>query len=456
MKNSDKSIRIAVVGAGASGLSMAYALKNQGFENVVVFEKRKRVGGKVFSIIEEKTGHTMELGAVWVPFAYKTIRMLIDEFKIEMVDAPEVEIADLSARANTRGFQKSLYLAYRRNRDKIKKYDVSKPGISIREYPELANSFHDFVQENGLHEIARAFLPLDTGCGYGFTEEVPAIYKMKFLSLVLEDIELRLQGRSRNEDTHVKFIKKGYQEIWKKVASEQDVRLETSVSRISYGEIDGKPGVTLVLRDERNGSLHEETFDRVMISSCGDGLTDVLDETSFSLEKQLFSHVETYPYYVSIFKATGLDAKKLESILLHENATNKKAGHPTIIAAPCPELDGNIYMQWTVAKHEQSDEEVAEKLKQDVARLGGKFENTILIKRWANYFPHVKKAALVDIDGNGGFYEQIESLQGIKGLYYAGGLMGFETVEQTSTFAMHLVREHFPVHQARSLKAASA
>eukprot|EP00105_Crassostrea_gigas_P041882 XP_019926030.1 PREDICTED: uncharacterized protein LOC109619713 [Crassostrea gigas] len=38
--------RIAIIGAGPSGLHMAYELKKRGFRNIVIFESRDEVGGK--------------------------------------------------------------------------------------------------------------------------------------------------------------------------------------------------------------------------------------------------------------------------------------------------------------------------------------------------------------------------------------------------------------------------
>ncbi len=40
------SSRIAVVGAGPSGVNMAYLLKQNGYTDVTVYEKTDRVGGK--------------------------------------------------------------------------------------------------------------------------------------------------------------------------------------------------------------------------------------------------------------------------------------------------------------------------------------------------------------------------------------------------------------------------
>ncbi|MEM7183183.1 MAG: hypothetical protein AAF518_19890, partial [Spirochaetota bacterium] len=192
-----------------------------------------------------------------------------------------------------------------------------------------------------------------------------------------------------------------------------------------------------------NGHGQEEIFDRVLVSSTGDDICSVLDEKSLPMEKDLFEHVETYPYYVSLFKAKGLDTEKLRVSLIKENATCTKAGHPTILAAPCPDRDSELFMNWTVSKHGIEDSEVEEKLAQDIDRLGGKYCKSLIQKKWQRYFPHVKQDSLLDINGKGGFYSQLQQLQGQKGIYYAGGLLGFETVEHTCNFGRKLVEENF-------------
>ena len=46
----DKSDRVCIVGAGPSGVHMALKLKKLGFENVTIFEKTGRIGGKSYDI----------------------------------------------------------------------------------------------------------------------------------------------------------------------------------------------------------------------------------------------------------------------------------------------------------------------------------------------------------------------------------------------------------------------
>src|SRR5689334_24353591 len=75
-----KSLRIAVVGAGPSGLTAADTLQQLGYQNVTVFEKNDRVGGKVYSY---RNGSTVsELGAVFASPDYSLVLGLADKYKI--------------------------------------------------------------------------------------------------------------------------------------------------------------------------------------------------------------------------------------------------------------------------------------------------------------------------------------------------------------------------------------
>jgi protoporphyrinogen oxidase len=57
-----KDMKIAIIGAGASGLTAAYYIIKLGYRDVTVFEKEDYVGGKVLSYKFE--GKTYDLGAI--------------------------------------------------------------------------------------------------------------------------------------------------------------------------------------------------------------------------------------------------------------------------------------------------------------------------------------------------------------------------------------------------------
>ena len=445
----DKALKIAIIGAGSSGLTMAHYLQKQGFYNVTLFEKNQYPGGKVLSVVEENTGHILELGAVWVPYAYQTVRELIEEHQVELIDAPMTQLTELNpARSNQKYIRNILcnirkskaVQAYLQARREGKNFPFAQPGFEFDIEKDFTLSFSEYTKKYQIEPLGDAFIPLDTGCGYGFPEEVPALYKLKFLDLVLKDMDMQLASNHPKADRQTKYVKKGYQEIWKQMAKNQNIQYNAPITKISHHrDTYDNDQITLTI----NGHSKEDTFDRVMVSSTGDDICPILDSKSLPLEKELFQHVETYPYYVSLFKAKGLDTEKLRVSLIKENATCKKAGHPTILAAPCSERDSELFMNWTVSKHNIKDCEVEEKLALDINKLGGKYCKSLIQKKWKRYFPHVKQDSLLDINGKGGFYSQLRQLQGQKGIYYAGGLLGFETVEHTCNFGRKLVEENF-------------
>jgi squalene-associated FAD-dependent desaturase len=54
--------KIAIIGAGVSGLSAAVALVERGFRNITIFEARKEAGGRTRSYIDPTTGDTLDNG----------------------------------------------------------------------------------------------------------------------------------------------------------------------------------------------------------------------------------------------------------------------------------------------------------------------------------------------------------------------------------------------------------
>jgi monoamine oxidase len=86
----DSSPRIAVIGAGLSGLTAAYRLMQKGYD-VIVYEARSRVGGRVFSgIMQSKTGKfsVVEFGAENVNDGGDAcnMRTLMQELDLKLID----------------------------------------------------------------------------------------------------------------------------------------------------------------------------------------------------------------------------------------------------------------------------------------------------------------------------------------------------------------------------------
>lgn len=72
--------KIIIIGAGLTGLMIAYLLQKKGLE-VIILEADNRIGGRI-QTITGRTGVTMEMGATWFSNPHQNLIALLDELKI--------------------------------------------------------------------------------------------------------------------------------------------------------------------------------------------------------------------------------------------------------------------------------------------------------------------------------------------------------------------------------------
>ncbi|MEZ7506417.1 flavin monoamine oxidase family protein [Flavobacterium sp. Arc2] len=72
--------KIIIIGAGLSGLMIAYLLQKKGLE-VIILEAHNRIGGRI-ETVTGTSGATMEMGATWFSKPHQNLIALLDELEI--------------------------------------------------------------------------------------------------------------------------------------------------------------------------------------------------------------------------------------------------------------------------------------------------------------------------------------------------------------------------------------
>ena len=225
-------LRIAVVGAGASGLTAALTLKDLGYRNVTVFEKETDVGGKIHSF---KLGDLRaELGAVFASPDYKTVLSLADRFGVPYVryEGPRLVMDEKGVKHTFQGFLLSRY-SPDQIRQAAQNYlavlqrfpEIDQDGFAHLP-PELTMNFNEFAARFGFTPVAELARSLMTGFGYDTYETVPAAYVLKLLPWLVK------VGPAGLESPPYYVFPDGYQALWRAVAAPLEVKLGTPVTKI--------------------------------------------------------------------------------------------------------------------------------------------------------------------------------------------------------------------------------
>jgi predicted NAD/FAD-dependent oxidoreductase len=422
-----KSRRIAVVGAGPSGLSAADTLKQLGYTRVTVFEKNDHVGGKVDSL--RVGGNVSELGAVFASPDYTKVLGLADKYGIPYVAYSGLQtILDENGKAQTADeFLKSRYstleilgatASYTAALGLFS--PVNEPTLAVvPAQADLYLPFDQFAKKYGFTPIAELVKSIMIGFGYGYYETTPAIYYMKLMGwLVKPSLTKGL------EPAQYYTFPTGYQSIWEAVARDLDVRLRSEVTSITRPSATGAP-VQITI----NGA-DKVDFDEVVISAPLHRVGKFMALSSD--EAELFAEVASERYDVSLFQATGVPTG--EALFFHGNATPSRINQVNVWASRDAK---SPFVGYQIVDGSATDAQITGALEEGVASRGGKLGALLLRKEW-DYFPHVGTAALQN-----GFYYRLDALQGQRHTFYVGGTLSFETVEHSARQAEALVRAHF-------------
>jgi hypothetical protein len=424
-----KSMRIAIVGAGPSGLTAADTLRTQGYTNVTVFEQADHVGGKVMSF--HNGSNIAELGAVFASPDYKVVLGYANKYNVpytaynttqEIVDGngnkytPETFLTsrystlEVLAAVAAYGTAQVLFAG-----------EINSNGFAWQ-LPDLALPFNQFAAKYGFMPIAELARSVMVGFGYGYYETAPAAYYMKLMPWLI-----KIGGPQGLQQATYYTFPTGYQSVWEALAaSGLNVKLNSQVTKITRQPGTANP-VTLTI----NGTS-TQSFDAVIISAPLNKVSSFMTLTS--TEAALFPMVKGERYLVDLFAASGLPFG--EVLWFYNNSFPTQINHINVWANR--DSTNPIFVGYQIADPSLTLAQLQAIEAQDVAAQGGTFLGNALVKDWDNYFPHVDTNAFHSF-----FYERVEALQGANNTFYVGGTLSFETVEHSARYAQGLVQKYF-------------
>lgn len=416
-------MKIAIVGGGVAGLTAAHRLRAKGYHDITVYEREASVGGKVCSYVHD--GRAYELGALWSSPRYRIIGELA-----EQVGA--TRRADRLPAVLDHGTT-STYARYLRNHYRLRDVGAAfvKLARTFLRYPVIrkptltgipaavCDDFDRFAGREGFQTLADVSASFFTGCGYLQNDRVPAIYLMKMMHLFIDVLVVDVLGL---KNTRIAIFDNGWQELWKAIAKDFDLRCSSTITQISRHTENGLM-TTAITADDAT-----EVYDRLVLASPLD--TSHLFMDLRPDERELFAKIQTHRYKVTLIEATSLPHA---SVVDHVPRT--MAGHVNLIARQ--HRDADVFTVYQQIEDVVSEEDATALLFDDIAAMGVRDAKVIAAKTW-NYFPHVSTD-----DIRAGFYEAMSALQGRYGTYYVGSAMNMETVEHTAQFSAELVARYF-------------
>jgi hypothetical protein len=444
--------RVCIIGAGISGLTVAYQLQKQGYRNVTVLEKADQIGGKcITSDLDEQP---FDLGGHEMLAGYNDLLQIADE-----LNAPtRVSIPPLVYER-----EKKQYLNFKQAATISGNYTMwqvmiasikylwlvavtfrqfAKPATGYKNVPqELMMPLEDWLVKRKLTALTDILKFVVRIQGYGsFKGSAAQLVKFQgvrnWLSLVLSGV-----GISKKWP---RVMVLGMDNLCARMANTLfDVRTGVQVEKIIRDPAKKSGGIQIYWKAEDRPSFEVDInpmiFDKLVIAMPPE-LPDIefLDITEE--DKKLFARIQYEVFFTTVCEIQGLPAGVVATIPYNDLDAGEYTGYirdyttiPIASFFTIGDISGNLVKQKISAVLAQ------------IPPYDGKQPKVVDFieqKKW-KYFPHFDLTNMIGNNTKENPYDKLEALQGKNNTFYASSLLSFECVGNSVAYAKRLVTTHF-------------
>jgi hypothetical protein len=405
--------RIAIIGAGPAGLSLGKFLGDSGGNDITIFEKSHRIGGKSLSVLEGDT--LVEFGTCYAILAHKITIKWMRQLGITVCRTPVQYIDDVPPLDYiNRGSGPHLYiqtLRYLRARSRLlKALSRPNPGSDILE--EASSPAVEWLAARNLGKIENLMHRVVTGMGYGDLKTLPVLHALRWV-----DRDLILSGTFNA----VYMPREGWTAFWERLAAQMDVRLNSEI--------------TAITRDPSGCEIHfadgtSQAFDQIV---CAIPMTDFAAMTvPTANERAVMDAIEWGGYAITLFAAGHWFSSHIKAFSDHTLPGSAPGRLVSARREGYEEgLGGHLYIGCQIPGP-YSGPELVELLVADVEARGGDVSNVIRQQVWT-YSPRYRASAI-----KSGILTTLKEMQGESNTWYTGATYSHEAVSNITVFNKRL------------------
>ena len=429
-------------------------LEQKGYENYTILERNDHVGGKCHS--PYYNGRRYEMGAIMGVPSYYAVHD-VEEFCGITHDGPQLNrnykdrngnvIEPFEPKKNILKIprlvkmKKQVTELGRILETKYKGYDLNghrgvaqgrydgfactperEPVSGVNEnLKDLSMPFKDWCEMNNVELTQDIWIGPFTSFGYGYFDEIPAAYVLKYL-----DFQTCMNFVRINLWTW----KNGTQYIWESLNDhlKHPARLTSKITKVERK--DGKVYVTV------NGEVEE--YDKLIVTSPLQFFPDYADARED--EEKYFRKIDYERYDVLAVETRPEDHPEI-SYYVFDNMTPDRLGHLMVYYRRWRDTKDQVITTYALRKHKNSEEISYDACRtmvlEDLKIMKNPATNVVNEQSWY-YFPHV-----FSDDYAAGWYDDVEAMQGKYDTYYAGEVMSFGDMDETAEYSRELVERFF-------------